>query len=71
MAAAPDECRMRGEELEAYLDQLGNVARGLDRAEPEELAELYSSLRLSLTYYHGEQIAEIEVDPAGPTVWIS
>ncbi|WP_410791056.1 hypothetical protein [Kribbella sp. C-35] len=39
-------------ELETYVDQLGDVAQALDSAEQEELSELYSSLRLSLTYHH-------------------
>ena len=68
LAAAPDESRVSREELEAYVDQLGNAARALGRAEPEELAELYSSLRLSLTCHHVELIVEVEVDPLADRV---
>jgi hypothetical protein len=61
LAAAPSVKRLSREELEGYVDQLGNVARALDWAEPEELSELYASLRLSLTYRHVEQVVEVEV----------
>jgi hypothetical protein len=51
------------EELETYVARLGSVARALDTAALEELSELYSSLRWSLTYHHSEQIVEVEVEP--------
>ncbi|MEV6266719.1 hypothetical protein AB0L64_06120 [Kribbella sp. NPDC051936] len=38
------------------------------RAAESALAELYASLRSSLTYQHTEQIVEVEVDPMG-TLW--
>jgi hypothetical protein len=56
------------EELEAHVDQLGDVARALDSAEPEELSELYSSLRLSLIYHYTEQTVDVEVDPMADRV---
>jgi hypothetical protein len=40
----------------------GQVNATLDQAEPEELSELYASLRLSLTYLHIEQIVDPLVD---------
>jgi hypothetical protein len=39
------------------------MAQALDRAEADELSQLYSSLRLMLTYRHAEQILDVEVDP--------
>ena len=47
LAAAPNETIVGREDLEAYIDQLHDSATALDSAEPEELSELYSSLRLS------------------------
>jgi hypothetical protein len=63
LAAAPTEKGLSREELETYVARLGSVARALDTVAPEELSELYSSLRLSLTYHHSEQIVQVEVDP--------
>ncbi|WP_432874838.1 hypothetical protein ACQPYH_22925 [Kribbella sp. CA-245084] len=51
-----------------YVDQLGDIASALDNAGPEELSELYSSLRLSLTYDHREQTVDLEVDPLADRV---
>lgn len=51
-----------------YVDQFGDISRALDTAEPEELIELYSSLRLPLTHHHVEQIVEVEVDPLADRV---
>lgn len=58
LAAVAIEQGLSREELETYVDQLGDISRALDAAEPEELSELYSSLRLSLTYHHMKQIVE-------------
>lgn len=44
------------------------MAKVLDKAQPEEVSELYASLRLSLTYHHVEQIVDVEVDPVGDRV---
>ncbi len=44
------------------------MAQALDRAEPEHLSELYSALRLSLTYHHAEQVVDVEVDPLADRV---
>ncbi|WP_132195146.1 MULTISPECIES: hypothetical protein [Kribbella] len=50
--------------METYVDQLDDISRDLDTAEPEELSELYSSL----TYHHVKQIVEVEVDPLADRV---
>lgn len=49
LTAAPSEVGESHEELESYIEQVGDVAKALNKAEPEELTELYASLRLSLT----------------------
>jgi hypothetical protein len=56
------------QELETYIDQLGDIAQALDRAEPEERSQLYASLRLSLIYHHVDQIVDVEVDPLADRV---
>lgn len=53
---------------DSYIDQLGNVARALDRASPEHLKELYAALRLVLTYHHVEKTVDVEVDPMADRV---
>ncbi|MGW6194828.1 recombinase family protein [Kribbella sp. NPDC055110] len=68
LAEEPNERGLSREDLEAYVDQLGDVGRALNTAEPEELSELYSSLRLSLTYDHVEQKLDVEVDPLADRV---
>ncbi|GAA0946545.1 recombinase family protein [Kribbella koreensis] len=64
----PPEAVMSREELEGYVDQLGDMARALERAEPEERSQLYGALRLSLVYHHVDQILDVEVDPLADRV---
>jgi hypothetical protein len=68
LAAVPTERGISRAELEAYIDHLGDVTTALNGAEPQELAELYASLRLCLTYHHIEQRIDVEVDPIGDRV---
>lgn len=68
LAEVPQERGLSREDLESYIDQLGDVGRALNTAEPEELSELYSSLRLALTYDHVEQKLDVEVDPLADRV---
>jgi len=68
LAVVPHEPGVSRRELEAIIDGLGDMAQALDRAEPEHLAELYSALRLSLTYHHAEQVVDVEVDPLADRV---
>jgi hypothetical protein len=68
LATAPQEAGISRDELERIIISLGDMARALDRAEPEQLAELYAALRLSLTYHHAEQIIDVEVDPLADRV---
>ncbi|MEV0799923.1 recombinase family protein [Kribbella sp. NPDC050281] len=68
LSAASGEHGISHEELESYIDQLGDVATALDRADPEQLGSLYASLRLALTYHHAEQTVDIEIDPLADRV---
>jgi hypothetical protein len=67
LAAAPSEKGLTREELEAHVNSSA-TSRALDSAEPEELSELYSSLRLSLTYHHIDQTVDVEIDPLADRV---
>ncbi|MEV0788706.1 recombinase family protein [Kribbella sp. NPDC050459] len=68
LAAAPEARGLSRGDIEAYVDQLGDIATALDRADPDELSELYASFRLTLTYHHVEQSVDVEVDPLGDRV---
>jgi hypothetical protein len=46
----------------------GDIGAALNAANPEELNELYGSLRLSLKYHHADQTVDVEVDPMGDRV---
>jgi hypothetical protein len=52
-------------ELVAVINDLGDMAQALDNAQPEDLAEHYAALHLSLTYDHAEQIVDGEDGPVG------
>ncbi|WP_328324396.1 recombinase family protein [Kribbella sp. NBC_00382] len=64
----PPEAVMSREELAGYIDQLGDMARALERADPEERSQLYGALRLSLVCHHTNQIVDVEVDPLADRV---
>jgi hypothetical protein len=65
---APRDAGLGRHELGGIIDGLGDMAQALDQAEPEDLAELYAALRLSLVYHHVEQIVDVEVDPLADRV---
>jgi hypothetical protein len=44
------------------------MTQALDQAEPRQLAELYASLRLSMTYNHAERALDAAVDPVADRV---
>jgi hypothetical protein len=46
------------------VDQLGDIARALDRANRRDLAELYDALRLAVDYDHCTRVAEVSITPA-------
>ncbi|WP_132210328.1 recombinase family protein [Kribbella steppae] len=56
--------RLTPKEIRAVVDQLTDVARALDRANRDDLAELYEALRLRVEYDHRTRVAEVSVTPA-------
>lgn len=46
------------------LDEIGDVTAALDDADPEDLAELYEALRLSLWYDPHENVLDVEARPS-------
>jgi hypothetical protein len=52
-------------EVEAMLDQIGDVGAALQRADPAKLEELYRSLGLEMTYRSAERLVEVTVKPRG------
>ncbi|MGY4765850.1 hypothetical protein ACXC9Q_02900 [Kribbella sp. CWNU-51] len=56
--------RLTSNEIRAMVDQLGDIARALDRANPRELAELYDALRLMVDCDHRTRAAEVSITPA-------
>jgi hypothetical protein len=68
LAAAPRDEDLSRQEIETIIDGLGDIGQALDRAEAADLADLYASLRLSLTYHHAEQIVDVKVDPTADRV---
>ena len=68
LARCPREAVLTRSELEAYVDQLGDIGLALGRAEAEERRELYESLRLSMVYHHVDQIVDVEIDPLADRV---
>jgi hypothetical protein len=68
LTTAPRETSLSRQELAVVVDSLGDMTRALERAEPRQLAELYASLRLSMTYHHAERTVDVEVDPLADRV---
>jgi hypothetical protein len=48
-------------EVEATLDQIGDVGRALRRADPAKLEELYGAMRLGVVYHPEEQAADVTI----------
>lgn len=68
LAATQNDQGMSRQELESHVDRLGDLTRALDRADREQLTELYAALRLSLRYDHIEKTVDVEVDPLADRV---
>lgn len=45
------------------VDQLGDIAQVLDRADRGDLAELYETLRLTVDHDHRTRLAEVSIAP--------
>jgi hypothetical protein len=50
------------------VDELGDIETALNAANPDDLGQLYRSLRLSLTYHHIDQRVDVTVDPMADRV---
>jgi len=50
---------------DAMVDAVGDIGRALDRAEPQELLELYASLRLRLVFDPASRLVNVSVQPLG------
>ncbi|HEX4724922.1 MAG TPA: recombinase family protein [Pseudonocardiaceae bacterium] len=65
LAHAPERTTLDVAEVYAMVDSLGDVMGALHRADPDELENLYASLRLEMTYDHGERAVDLHVAPVG------
>ncbi|TCC33229.1 recombinase family protein [Kribbella speibonae] len=68
LASLPTQVTITRAQLAEWIDELGDIGAALNAANPEELNELYGSLRLSLKYHHADQTVDVEVDPMGDRV---
>ncbi|GAB2652066.1 hypothetical protein [Kribbella swartbergensis] len=68
LATTENDQGISREELESLIDRLGDMAQALDRADREQLAELYAAMRLTLRYDHVEKTVDVEVDPLADRV---
>ena len=50
-------------EIHAMVDSLENVGRGLNRADPAQLEDLYGSLRLEMVFDASERAVEVTISP--------
>ncbi|MFC9689048.1 recombinase family protein [Kribbella sp. NPDC056951] len=68
LSSLPNEEVVTRKQLEDWVDELGDIGTALNAANPEDLGQLYRSLRLSLTYHHVDQKVDVEVDPMADRV---
>jgi hypothetical protein len=68
LSSVPNEEVVTRKQLEAWVDELGDIGTALNAANPEDLGQLYRSLRLSLTYHHVDQRVDVAVDPMADRV---
>ena len=61
-ALEPTE-RLTAEDVRAMVDQLGGMRMVLDLAERGDLAELYRTLRLAISYDHRPRVADVSISP--------
>ncbi|HEY0619386.1 MAG TPA: hypothetical protein VGD15_17415 [Kribbella sp.] len=52
------------DDIRALVTQLGDMAKALDRADRNDLAEPYEALDLAVAYDHRQQVAEVSFTPA-------
>lgn len=56
--------RLTAGDMCAMVTHLGDMANALDRADRNDLAELYDALGLAIAYDHRLQVAEVSITPA-------
>ncbi len=64
LGAGQAQGRMSKEQIRDIVDALGGLLNVLQRAEPEDKAEVYRQLGLTLTYDHETQKVLVESRPA-------
>ncbi|MFC9689119.1 hypothetical protein ACFTSF_11305 [Kribbella sp. NPDC056951] len=65
LAALPEQQSLSRDQLVTHVDQLGDVGRALDAADP---GELYEALKVGLTYNYADQSVGVEIDPLADRV---
>lgn len=56
--------QLTADDIRAVVTQLADMANALDRADRNDLAELYETLGLAVAYDHRLQVAEVSITPA-------
>lgn len=56
--------RMSEAEIKAIVDELTDIARVLQDADPDDKSEIFRQLGLKLTYHPGKQLVRAKVEPA-------
>ncbi|TCC07732.1 hypothetical protein [Kribbella soli] len=56
--------QLTADDIRALVTQLGDMAKALDLADRNDLAELYEALGLAIAYDHRLQMADVAITPA-------
>lgn len=56
--------RMTEQEIRSVIDKLGEIARVLADADPNDKSEVFRQLGLKLTYHPGRRTVEAKIEPA-------
>jgi hypothetical protein len=65
LAAIEPSQQLTAPETPEMIAELGDVARELDQADREDLAELYDALGLAITYGDAQTRADVFISPRG------
>ncbi|GAA1521963.1 hypothetical protein [Kribbella lupini] len=63
LAAIEPTQRLTGDDIRKMITELGDMARVLDSASREDLAELYRALGLAITYDDAQTRADVSISP--------
>jgi hypothetical protein len=63
LAAIEPSQRLTGEDIRKTITELGDMARVLDSADREDLADLYKALGLAITYDDAQTRADVSISP--------